>query len=73
MKLIIPAASVFVALCLASCGGHSQANKEQINNAKQEAAEMLDRINSKGEEKPAADVEIKAEADTLSQSPEQQK
>ncbi len=47
MKRIFIATAIAVTACLSSCGGKSEASREQINNGYEEAKEMLDKAHAK--------------------------
>lgn len=53
MKKILLTAAVALTLGLTSCGGGSTADKQQIQDARQAAGEMLDNIHRNGADTPA--------------------
>lgn len=63
MKKIIPVAALLAAISLTSCGGHSQASREQISNAHERAAKMLNEKHQTPAKQDKSDA-IAVEADS---------
>lgn len=58
MKKIFIAATLLLALCVSSCGGKSDASKEQISKGHDEAKEMLKETHrQQPEQTPVAEQE----------------